>query len=280
MLLTSSLELSAPNTDPRLINPFALLVSKKHIWVTIRDSSLLSKYDRHGKLIASINVPRPTGITKAKTKKCSIIYVASENGSVFALSGNTLTPHLLTSGAITSITWHKHKLYLAKFDAGSVQVFKNQTPLETITDAPLFRVGYKPYGVQEINNKIYITYTNKVTRVGNGYVDVYDPKCKTLERIINRQTLDVPYGIAARSYECKSHEDYDRDIELLIGNYGSGEISVFTDTGRYLRQLSNNEGGIITNDGIMGLAVWENKLYFVAANDSGRIGSLGFIELY
>ena len=279
-LLTSSLELSAPYTDPKLINPFDLIVTRKHIWVTIRDNSLVTKYDKTGKLIMSIDIPNPTGITKAISKKCSSIYVASENGNVYTINNNIPTIYITTNSAITGITWHKYNLYLAKYDVGLVQIYHNQAPTWTIMDMPLSQLGYKPYGVREINNKIYITYTNKIIGIGNGYVDSYDPKCKTLERIINRQTLNIPYSIVARNYECKSHEEYDRDIELMIGNYGNGTISIFTDSGRYINQLSNKDGGIITNDGIMGMYLWEDTLYYVAANDGGKIGSLGRIKLY
>ena len=139
MLLTTSVAGSTSNTDPRLINPFDLLVDHKHIWVTVRGTSTVSKFSKKGCLISTVSVPTPTGITQAHHKKCSTIYVASDNGTIFTISGNAATTHLTTSGDIAGIAAWKNKLYVAKNNFGAVWEYTGTTQTQTIADADLWK---------------------------------------------------------------------------------------------------------------------------------------------
>jgi hypothetical protein len=283
MFLTSNVQLTAHNTDPKLLNPTDLLVIRKYIWVTILGSNLVSKYNKKGQLINSITVQQPTAICLAKRKpyhgsssddssKChnDIIYVGTMSGVVYTISGGIATSYITSTGAISGIAYLKGSLYLATYTSGSVYVYKDKTATHTIMDKPLADVGYMPYGIREINNKIYITYTNKVKQAGDGYVDVYTPKCG-LKRLINRGPLNIPYGLSFSQNK------------LLVSSFGNGQTSVYDhDEHRsveYLMPLENNSGGAYVYDGIMGTFVDNDKLYFVCNSDSGKIGALGVLSL-
>ena len=150
----------------------------------------------------------------------------------------------------------------------------NNTNLELqLTDTALFRLNYRPSGIRAIGGNIYVTFSNGSTRQGFGYVNVYEPSCdtscSTFLNLISRSTLAMPYGLARR------------DDELLVGNSGSGKVTIFSFNGEFRRPITTHENGIIINDGIMGLQYCSEtqRLYFVAANEGGLSGSLGYITI-
>lgn len=281
-MLASSVPHSAKNTDPKLLSPFDLVWDGCSIWVTSRGSSEVIQYSSCGERQAAANVPTPTGICIAKSEeaKCGkvrcakTVYVASSGGSVYIMgnvsSSGASSPqvHVTPGGVLAGIAWHKGKLYVAAYDAGYVGIYSGTTLEMAIKDDALMAVGYKPYGVRCLDELVYITYTNMSTRQGAGYVNVYNPKCGgEFKRIINRSNLSMSYGMFLEE-------------ELLnVSNSGSGYIGIFSqEEHHYRRNIQTLEGGDIVLDGIMGMTKIKDKVYFVMSSDSGRIGSLGFLE--
>ncbi len=282
--LVSSVALSAPNTDPKLLMPFDLALVGSQIWVTSRTSSLVCKYDHKGCLQGTISIPTPTGICTSKPKKChgkcsksrcvcSTTYVASANGSVYKLTGDTATIYVSPGGLLTGVAWFDDRLYVVDNQSGYVAVYTDGDTSKAeraLIDEALFAVGYKPYGIRVLGCRIYITYSNMSARQGAGYVSVYDPKkCSDLVRIINRVNLAIPYGLV------------ERETGLMVGNAGSGYISQFMvdrDIAVYTLNLQNPTRGDIVVDGIMGMERCGNRIYYVASSDTGNIGSMGVLE--
>ncbi len=260
-LLVSNISGGAANEDQDLVNPFDLLVSRKYILVTSTTKSMVIKYKKNGSRISSVSIPSPTGLCKCK-KECNkkVIYVASEDGTIYSYPD--MTPFISPGGMLGGLAWHKDKLYVAAFTAGYVKVYSGTTEVQGIADNALFSFGYKPYGIRTLENKIFITYMRQITKLGYGYVNVYNPHCSSLERIINRSNLSMPYGL----------EIID-GCELLVSNFGTGKISVFNSDHQFIRDI------IQVNDGIMGISYNNGVLYFVAANDGGAMGSMGFISM-
>lgn len=160
-MLVSSVAESARNTDPKLLHPFDLVVTKCSVWVTARGNSTVNEYSRSGCLKSSLSVPTPTGIATGfthtahtdkcgdkcgnkcehaesssqhrLTHKCPVIYIASANGNVYTnstvMSGSgqqstaTPMPYITVTGVVAGLAYHKGKLYVAAHDAGYVGVY-------------------------------------------------------------------------------------------------------------------------------------------------------------
>ena len=283
--LVSSVALSAPNTDPKLLMPVDLALVGSQIWVTSRMSSLVCKYDHKGCLQGTFAVPSPTGICTTKPKKChgscnksrcacATTYVASANGNVYKVTGDTPAIYVSPGGLLTGVAWMDDHLYVVDNQGGYVAVYADSDPTKMATalaDDALFSVGYKPYGIRTLGCRVYITYSNMSTRQGAGYIDVYDAKkCSNLIRIINRENLSLAYGLTCGT-----------DQVLVVGNAGSGYISQFAlecQEATYTTNLKNLSGGTIVLDGVMGMERCGDKIYYVASSDTGGIGSMGVLE--
>lgn len=279
-MLTSSVAHSANNTDPKLLNPFDVVWDGCALWVTARMSSEVIQYTPHGKRMSAVNVPMPTGICAGTEKGCKkrtqSVYVASAGGNVYMLgdvaSSSTMMPkiHVSPGGMLGGVAWHKHKLYVAVYDAGYVAVYNGTTMELTLKDDALMAIGYKPYGVRCIGKKIYITYTNLSMRQGAGYVNVYAAGCKGgLHRVISRANLSMPYGVFASDGD---------DSSISVANAGTGYISTFSSEYCYMYNERNTYEGDIVLDGIMGTAQVDRKTYFVTSSDGGRVGALGVLR--
>lgn len=295
--LVSSVDLSAPNTDAKLLMPVDLVLVKDEIWVTSRTSSLICKYSRKGCLNGTIAVPTPTGICVSKVQKCRnncrskceclTVYVASTNGSVYKIESDKATVHVTPGGMLTGVAWLDGYLYVVENQNGFVAVYKdngttatsgitpNSQMIKASQDKPLFSVGYKPYGIRALGSRLYITYSNMSAKQGAGYVSIYEhSECGDLTRLINRENLSIPYGIA----EIENEERKERSNILLIANNGSGYLSQFSlceDRAIYTTNLRNISDGDFVVDGIMGLAQCDDRIYYVASADGGKIGSMG-----
>lgn len=268
-ILVSNVPFTACQTDSKLINPVDIALShdSTSIWVSIVASNLVQQYGRKcGKLLSSVTVSTPTGLAV----RCKQLYVASQNGTIYTVSRNVTTPttYVTVSGSLEGLAWLKDLLYVSVSDRGYVGVFRDKVPILSIVNDGLFSFGYRPFGVRALDGRIYITYSNRSTSVGSGYVDVYSPKCGEHGEpinLINRDVLAYPYGLAML------------DGILLVGNRGTGRIWSFDkNTGE--RVEGNESVTKSVNDGLMGMVLKDDLIYFVAANSNGIMGSVGVIS--
>jgi uncharacterized protein (TIGR03118 family) len=214
-------------------------------------------------------------------------------GLALATSG---VPIISGDGASTAL------LYGANFRAGTVDVydakFKPATGLSAgaFRDAGLPR-GYAPFGIQELNGKIYVTYARQdaskhddLAGPGRGFVDVFNtdgtpglPGGKV--RLVSRGELDSPWGLAIAPTGFAGITAPSGDPVLLVGNFGDGFINAFdATTGAGLGPIKDPDGEPIQisklwalrpgNGGRGGLA---NTVYFTAGpfdEAHGLFGSL------
>jgi hypothetical protein len=288
-------------TDKTLINPFDLIVHKSHIWVTVTQASLVTKYSKSGKHAGSVSVPTPTGITYAKSSKC--IYVANTLGTIYKLTGGSAPQvHVSPGGYLAGISYLYGKMYVAiqstdvssgltgPVASGFVAIYQGTTQEQMLKDVNLSGFGYQPYGVKAIGDNIYITWaslTVGLNRQGFGYVSVYSPWTNQIVRIISRSNLSMPYGLVSGDAIKTGKKGRCRKIKhvpsLKIGNKGTGSVSQFENIDlkcadyQYTLDLSTPSGGILVNDGLTGMDMCKktSNIYFVAGNDNGRMGSLG-----
>ncbi len=150
-------------------------------------------------------------------------------------------------------------IYAANFTQAKVDVFSgNFSPVTTAGGFvdPTLAAGYAPFGIQQIGDKIDVTYaqsdpvTHDKTGAGLGLVDVFDKQGNLLShRIPAGGALNAPWGLALAPARFGKFADM-----LLVGNFGDGRINVFDPTtGAMAGTVSNNDGTAIVIPGLWAL---------------------------
>jgi uncharacterized protein (TIGR03118 family) len=177
-------------------------------------------------------------------------------------------------------------IYATNFRFGQVEVFDTNFRLvSTFTDRGVPQ-GYAPFGIQNVGGNLVVTFAKQDAQKhddahgpGRGFVDVFSPSGRRLERLASRGTLNSPWGIAEAP---STFGPAARDI--LIGNFGDGRINAFKSSGAFKGQLSNGSGAPIAIDGLWGLifgngsqGASSNALYFSAGIADEAHGLFGDI---
>src|SRR4029434_2478893 len=123
-------------------------------------------------------------------------------------------------------------LYATDFHNGRVDIFDSSFHAVTIPGSftdPNLPAGFAPFGIQNINGTIYVTYAlqdedqeDDVAGPGNGYVDAYATAANFIQRVAPAGELNSPWGLAL------APDNFGRfSGDLLIGNFGDGRIHAF-----------------------------------------------------
>jgi uncharacterized protein (TIGR03118 family) len=153
------------------------------------------------------------------------------------------------------------ELFAADVANAKVDVFNRDFRLlSTPTEFrdPKIPAGYAPFGIQELNGRVYVSYgkqnkskTDVVPGTGLGFVDVYNVNGKLIKHLASHGPLNEPWGLAIAP---KGFGPFAGD--LLVGNLGNGWINAFNpNTGRFLGPLRNAKGRPIAINGLWGLMV-------------------------
>jgi uncharacterized protein (TIGR03118 family) len=144
---------------------------------------------------------------------------------------------------------------------------------------PGLPAGFVPYNVQVLNGVVYVTYEQAGK---SGIVDAFSTSGKFLARVGTGGSLDQPWGLAIAPTSFGPLAG-----DLLVGNKGSGEISVFnlaTDTA--LGTLNGTNGSPIVIPDLWALTVGNGagagstqQIYFTAGVGGYQDGLLGAIQL-
>ena len=144
------------------------------------------------------------------------------------------------------------RLYAANFRSGNVEVYDGKfNLLTTITDpnpppVPPGGQGWAPFNVQnDGNGHLLINYAvqdaakhDDVAGAGNGFVDEYDIASGKLTRLITGGVLNSPWGLDVAPAKFPEFAG-----DLLVGNFGDGEIHAFDPTtGALLGALTDSNG--------------------------------------
>ncbi|MEO6804605.1 MAG: TIGR03118 family protein [Edaphobacter sp.] len=147
--------------------------------------------------------------------------------------------------------------------------------------------GYVPFNVQNIGGNLYVSFArqdsakhDQVDGAGHGYVDVFSPTGKLLHRLQHGAWFNSPWGmvLASTDFGANSHD-------VLVGQFGSGEILVFDPvTGKFKGTLNNASNNPIVIDRIWslqfgngGAAGPANSLFFTAGINNEQDGLFGTI---
>ena len=130
-------------------------------------------------------------------------------------------------------------LYASNFHDGRVDVFNSQfqpVHLAGHFRDPFLPRGYAPFGIQELNGMLYVTYAlqdaarhDDVAGRGHGFVDVFTNNGYMVRRLVSRIGMDSPWGLALAPAGFGPFGG-----QLLVGNFRDGLIHVFSPvTGRF-----------------------------------------------
>jgi uncharacterized protein (TIGR03118 family) len=180
-------------------------------------------------------------------------------------------------------------LLAANFKTGNIDVFKGTAAAPDLAGKfidPGIPSGFAPFNIQNLNNKIYVTYAlvgptgDDLAGAGNGFVAVFDTNGNFLGRVGSNGTLNSPWGLALAPASFGALAG-----DLLVGNFGDGTINVFDlGTNSFEGQLTDGFGNPLAIDGLWGLTVGNNgaagssnKLYFSAGPTDESHGLFGVL---
>ena len=315
---------SGSNADLHLVNAWGIAFNPQgFVWVANNGTSTSTLYDGDGvaqSLVVSIPAgkvgpAKPTGIvfngssafavTQGSVSGASAFIFAGEGGTISGWSpavnmtnaviavDNSATGKIYKGLAIGSVGGAP-RLYAADFHNGVVDVFDgNFTPV-VVSGAfvdPTLPAGYAPFGIQAIGSQIFVSFAkqdaqaeDEVSGSGLGVVDVFDMAGTLVRRLIPAGgKLDAPWAMVMAP---AAFGPFGND--LLVGNFGDGEINVFDPaSGAFLGTLSNGNGTPLVFDGLWGLAFGNginsqptNTLFFAAGPADESNGVYGRIDFH
>jgi uncharacterized protein (TIGR03118 family) len=315
--LVSDIPGMALTTDPNLKNPWGMSFSATSpIWVSNQGTTTATLYTGAGvrapagnPLVVSVppTSPPPTGPTGQVfnsagtgnfidgTSPANFIFSTlagtidawnPSNGTTAAVKATT--PGAVYTGLALANNGSGNFLYAANFVAGGgINVFDSTfttTKLSGSFTDPGALPGYSPYNIQAINGKLYVEYAqfnpaNGMAVVGSGlgYVDIFDFNGNLLQRLATGGQLNAPWGVAVAPAGFGNLSG-----DVLIGNFGNGEINAYTSSGSWLEALSDSTGAPLVNSGLWGLAFGNSSanpmaLYFNAGINNQADGLFGDI---
>lgn len=180
-------------------------------------------------------------------------------------------------------------LLAANFHDRTVDVFNSSFQKVSLFGGfqdPSIPADYAPFGIQEINGFVYVTYAQQngakhddVAGPGHGFIDIYTPDGFRVERLASGGTLNSPWGLAVAPVGFGSFGG-----KLLVGNFGDGRISAFHPLAPLsFGQLLDEHGQPIAVEGLWGLhfgtagtAGTGTLLFSAGINDEkdGLVGSI------
>ena len=323
--LVSDGAVPADHLDPNMVNSWGLAASPTSPWwISNNGTGTTTLYRVNTGVISFFTVPgaigksSPTGLVRNNgtgfivsnggvgSPSPATFILASEDGTISGFRGNPLVIAVNNSAsgaiykglAIATGTATGDFLYATNFHAGTVDVFNstfaqvNSTlPPGAFTD-PDLPPGYAPFGIQNLNGVIYVTYAlqdalkhDDVPGKGHGFVNAFDTAGKLLRRVASQENLNSPWGLVLAPPDFGFFSG-----DLLVGNFGDGKINAFDpgaqrDNGEYQQRgrLHSVDGRPLVIDGLWGLAFGSgspasgprNTLFFTAGPSDEQHGLFG-----
>ncbi len=196
-------------------------------------------------------------------------------------------------GLAIATTSEGDRLYATDFHNGRVDVFNGSFqllhPARAFVD-PNLPSGFGPFGIQNINGTIYVTYAKQdearhddVKGPGLGFVDAYTTSGTFIRRVASAGVLNAPWGLALAP---ANFGEFSGD--LLVGNFGDGHINAYRmlsdGSFQFAGTLRLGSGAPVFIDGLWGIGFGNdgaagpsNSLFFAAGPDGEAHGLFGVI---
>jgi uncharacterized protein (TIGR03118 family) len=302
----------ANTTDPNLQNPWGVSFSATSpFWISNQATGTATLYDGAGNitpLVVTIpgSVTPPSGPTGQVFNSGpgfllgngnpSRFIFDTLNGTIAGWNGGTSaikmasTPGAVYTGLAKNTSGGSTFLYAAD-SAGEIHVFNSSWTDVTGTMFagkfvdPGLPAGFAPFNIQTIGSNLYVTYA-ALTPMGSplpgGFVDEYDANGNFIKRVATGGPLSAPWGItlAPAGFGAFSND-------LLVGNFGSGQIVAYDPTtDALLGTINGANGQPIVNPFLWALEtrtggsnVDTNAVYFTAGINNQKDGLFGEISL-
>jgi uncharacterized protein (TIGR03118 family) len=314
--LASDIPGKAAVTDPNLVNPWGISYNPTgFFWFSDNGAGVSDLADGNGQPQSLVvSVPgHATGnvfyggsefqVSANGVSGASRFLFATQDGRIFGWNSTVDPTHAVlavdesasgdsyTGLALATNATGQSFLYAANLRGGTIDVFDSQFHSVALAGAfhdPNLRAGYTPFNIQNIDGRLFVTYTHLDRTgtdpspwVGNGVVDVYDTSGNFLYRLASGGTLNAPWGLALAPADFGKYGG-----ALLVGNNGDGHINAFdVNTGAFLGQLTDTSGNTLAISNLWGLSFGnghqagdENTLFFTAGIDNEQHGLFGAIR--
>lgn len=224
----------------------------------------------------------------------SFLITATENGAVYGYNSLVSTNNMFlgvdnsSTGAVyKGLTLANNYIYLADFFNKKITAlnFKFLPPVFIPYSVPGYAFidgdiknpipsDYAPFNIAFINGRFYVAYakqnpSNKKEDQpgpGNGYINVFDFDGTFVKRLVSRGHLNSPWAMMVAPSKLKKFKN-----QLLVGNFGDGQINAYNFDGIYLGTLD------VHIDGLWGLANLDESIYIASGPDDETNGLMGKI---
>jgi uncharacterized protein (TIGR03118 family) len=317
--LVSDIPGSARRTDFNLVNPWGIAVgSSGTIWVANNGTGTSTLYDQNGvpqDLVVTIPASatntegaNPTGIvfnsgtgfvvSENGLSGPAVFIFVSEDGVISGWAPTVASDHAIIAvddgdegavykGAALGESSSGTRLFVTNFNEGVVSIYDDTFAEIEDEDAfvdPDIPAHYAPFGIENINGLIYVTYAKQdregeddVPGPGNGFVSVFDTDGNFINRLASHGPLNSPWGLAL----APDRKFGNLTGALLVGNFGDGEIHGYDiTTGAFLGTMSKPDGTPLRVDELWALHTIGNAVYFTAGIVEEEHGLFGYIQFH
>ena len=322
MALVSDGIIAAAHTDGNLQNAWGIAFEPNGpLWIADNNSNKSTIYDGKGAPQALVvNIPagangpaNPAGEVYNGTADFVITTSAGSAPAqfIFAGEGGTIAGWAPTlSGSSATVTYDDgaagavykglallnngtaNHLYATDLHNAKIDVFDSNFHKVTLAGGfadPTIPAGFAPFGIQALNNQLYVTYAkqdatahDETLGAGLGYINIFDANGNLMKRFASAGALNAPWGIALAPPGFAS-----MSADLLIGNFGDGIINSFDPaSGAHLGSVSLASGKQLVVPGLWALAFGNgaanqatNALFYTAGPNNQADGVLGRIDV-
>lgn len=315
-LVSDSAATPAPAADASLVNGWGLTAGPTTPWWAANNGTSTSTLYNGAGAKQALTVTVAGGPTGAVFNGAATDFVVSQNGKsgaarfLFATESGTIvgwSPAVNANTALTGadrssagaiykgLAIGNDKLYATDFHNGRVDVFDKSFNLVPggFKDTTIPK-RFAPFGVQALGGNIFVSYARQdgakkddVPAPGQGYVDEFTPDGVLVARVVNSGKKNAPlnaaWGLALAPADFGAFSG-----DLLVGNFGNGRISAYTQRGSkwvYKGQLRRADGTPIALDGLWAIAFGNgaaagatNTLYFLSGPSAEKHGLFGSIS--
>ena len=325
--LVSDIPGLADHTDPNLVNAWGLDAGPTTPWWISDNGTGKATLFNVGTsaIVATFTVPgaggaqgNPTGLVfnggtgfvvnnGVGAPSAARFIFSSEDGTISAFKGAPIVTVVPNANAPAHDAVYKglaidsrtagQFLYATDFHNAKVDVFDTSFHLVTLAGTftdPNIPIGFAPFGIQNIDGTIYVTYAlqdadqhDDVAGPGNGFVDAFDTAGNFIRRVATMGELNSPWGLALAPAGFGRFSG-----DLLVGNFGDGRIHAFdpanlTEDGEFqpIGLVHSAAGRPILIDGLWSLQFGKGAsangspttLFFTAGPDGENHGLFGTI---
>jgi uncharacterized protein (TIGR03118 family) len=310
--LSSNQVRQAHHDDPLLVNAWGLVHGPgSPWWVSDNNSGWSTLYDGEGNLNQKLKVLIPTAGENGPGSPTGIVFngtsefqlggwptfflFAAVDGSISGWAPQTnfnqAVPASLVNApkgasytglAISNNASNNH-LYAADLANNTVDVYDGTFNLVMQLSDAKVPAGFAPFGIQDINGQVYVTYAN-VSGGPGGFVVIFEEDGTPVNEgtpLIQGRPLNQPWGItlAPKNFGPVSN------TLLISNNTNTGTIHAFNFKGQFVGTVKDATGKPITVDQLWGIGFGDglgkngaaNQLFFTAGPDNNLAGTFGVI---